>query len=107
MKRIIQYETQEGEVPFRAWLLAFKDATVRARIRTRMDRLLLGNFGDCKPVGGGVSELRLHFGPGYRVYFGIDHDANIILLLGGDKSKQERDICRAQQFWADHLRRSQ
>jgi putative addiction module killer protein len=62
----------------------------------------LGNFGDVRSVGDGVQELRIHFGPGYRVYFGRVGDAVIILLCGGDKGSQDRDIERAQEYWRDH-----
>jgi putative addiction module killer protein len=77
------------------------DAQTRARIRVRIDRLEEGLFGDVEPVGEGVSELRLDFGPGYRVYFG-QIDDQIHLLLGGSKRGQEKDIRRALQMWSDH-----
>ena len=106
IKRIIQYETGEGKCPFREWFLSLKDATVRAKIRSRLDRILLGSFGDCKSIGGGVFELRFHFGSGYRVYFGIDQNTIVILLYGGDKHAQERDIHRSQEYWKDYIRRN-
>ena len=107
IKQIIQYETLEGRCPFREWLLSFKDLKIRSRIRARIDRLLLGSFGDTKVVGEGVFELRYHFGPGYRVYFGIYQNQFVILLSGGDKNTQEKDIYRAQQYFQDYLRRNQ
>jgi putative addiction module killer protein len=80
---------------FDAWLTGMKDHIGKARIALRLDRAAKGNFGDCEPVGGGVSEMRIHYGPGYRVYF-TRRDAMIyLLLLGGDKSTQKRDIKRA------------
>ncbi len=62
--RILQYQRRDGKIPFKEWLLGLKDLQTRARIRTRLDRLRLGNFGDSKSVGGGIFELRFHFGPG-------------------------------------------
>ena len=80
---------------FAGWLRGLKDSVTRARIAARVQRLAFGNAGDARPVGGGVSELRLHFGPGYRVYF-VQHGAVLIVLLcGGDKATQDRDIAQA------------
>jgi len=104
-KEIVQYQTKSGKVPFREWLLSLKDITTRARIRTRLDRLALGNFGDCKSIGEGIFELRCHFGPGYRIYFGQDGRLLIVLLTGGDKSSQPKDIKLAKEFWEDYKRR--
>lgn len=67
--------------------------------------MALGNFGDCKPVGEGVFELRFHFGPGYRVYYGSYQQTIVVLLWGGDKKAQSRDVKRAQEYWKDFLRR--
>ena len=106
LKQIFWYETVEGKRPFGEWLLSLKDKNVRHRITIRLDRLIYGNFGDARQVGAGVSELRFHFGPGYRVYFGLDGEKIILLLSGGDKSSQGRDIQRAQQYWMDYLRRN-
>jgi putative addiction module killer protein len=80
---------------FDAWLAALKDKAGRARIVYRIRSAEHGNFGDCEPVGEGVSEMRIHFGPGYRVYFTRHGDVIYLLLLGGDKSSQKRDIKRA------------
>ena len=68
----------------------------------RLDRLELGNFGDCKPVGEGVLELRLDFGPGYRVYFAEDGPIIVLLLIGGDKNTQTKDIKTAKAYWQEH-----
>ena len=105
VQEILQYQTAKGKRPFGEWLLSLKDKSVRARILARLDRLILGNFGDTRRVGTGVWELRFHFGPGYRVYFGLDGDKIVILLCGGDKSGQWRDIQHAQECWTDYLRR--
>ena len=78
------------------WLGALRDVRARARIAKRIDRIADGNFGDAKSVGDGVSELRFAFGPGYRVYYVQRGDVVVILLCGGDKSSQERDIERAK-----------
>ncbi|HEY9098543.1 MAG TPA: type II toxin-antitoxin system RelE/ParE family toxin [Thiobacillus sp.] len=78
-----------------AWLLALKDKIGRARIIHRIRSAEHGNFGDCEPVGEGVSEMRIHFGPGYRVYYTRRGEVIYLLLLGGDKSTQKRDIKRA------------
>lgn len=71
----------------------------------RLERLETGNFGDCKGVGGGVSELRIDWGPGYRVYFGRDGQTVIVLLCGGDKRKQDADIRKAVELWQEFVDR--
>lgn len=83
---------------FARWHSAIKDIRVRARIADRIDRLASGNPGDVAPVGQGVSELRLHFGPGYRIYFMRRGALIILLLCGGDKSSQRRDIETARKL---------
>ena len=103
---LLEYLTEDGRNPFREWLLSLRDAPMRARVRVRLNRVRLGNFGDSHGVGGGVSELRLHLGPGYRVYYGRRGNALVILLCGGDKGTQARDIQRAQAYWTDYLRRA-
>ena len=95
------YQDQRGREPFTEWYNSLKDIRTQARIRKRLRRVEVGNVGDCEPVGKGVSELRLDFGPGYRVYFGEMGDT-LILLYGGDKSTQGRDIKRAQGYWAEY-----
>ncbi len=80
---------------FDSWLAALKDKVGRGRIAHRIRSAEHGNFGDCEPVGEGVSEMRIHFGPGYRVYFTRRGEVIYLLLLGGDKSSQKRDIKRA------------
>jgi putative addiction module killer protein len=77
---------------FSDWLIGLRDRNAKARIEIRIDRLALGNPGDVRPVGGGVSELRISYGPGYRVYFVQRGEVLVILLCGGDKSSQSRDI---------------
>lgn len=99
---IREYETAEGKVPFRQWL-ATLDRTTRARIQARVVRFETGNFGDHKSVGGGVQEARVMFGAGYRIYFGQDGSSLVLLLVGGSKASQAKDIRRAQSYWADYL----
>lgn len=101
-----EYVTAEGKIPFREWLDALRDVRARAKIRVRLNRIRLGNFGDAKPVGDGVSELRIPYGPGYRVYFARTGSTIVLLLCGGDKSTQSRDISTAKTYWLDYQRRS-
>lgn len=81
---------------FDSWLIKLRDRKARARIQARIDRIELGNFGDVQPVGGGISELRIFHGPGYRVYFTKHSSMIVVLLVGGDKSSQDKDIERAK-----------
>ena len=83
---------------FARWLAGLRDRRARMRITARIRRLSLGNFGDVKPVGGGISEMRVDYGPGYRVYFVQRGETLVILLAGGDKSTQGRDIARAREL---------
>ena len=91
---------------FRLWLKALKDAQAVVRINRRAERIAEGNFGDARPVGQGVSELRIHYGPGYRVYYAMAGAVVVLLLCGGDKGTQDADIERAIGFWKDWQRRS-
>lgn len=87
---------------FDAWLRGLKDRRAMMRIQARLDRVALGNLGDVEPVGEGVSELRIHYGPGYRLYFLQQGTVLVVMLCGGDKSSQQRDIkCakRLAQAW--------
>ena len=101
-REIETYRTQNGREPFTEWFSAIQDTSTQTRIRARLDRLEKGNFGDCASVGAGVFELRLHFGPGYRIYFGEMDKTIVLLLCGGDKSTQARDIQRAKTYWLEH-----
>jgi len=103
---ILEYLTESGQNPFRKWLEGLRDRQARAKIRVRLNRIRLGNFGDSKSVGGGVNELRIPYGPGYRVYFGRKGNEVVILLYGGHKKTQSKDIALAQEYWDDYLRRA-
>jgi putative addiction module killer protein len=99
---IREYVSADERNPFREWLETL-DVAVRARIQARILRFEMANLGDHKSVGAGVWEARLVFGPGYRIYFGKDGKSIILLLVGGTKASQRKDVRRAQNFWRDYL----
>lgn len=101
-KSVIFYCDAAGNEPFADWLNRLRDSVARRRILARLRRLEQGNYGDFKAVGSGVNELRFFFGAGYRVYFGEDGDTLVVLLCGGDKSSQRRDIEQAQAYWQEY-----
>ena len=103
---LVEYLKEDGKNVFRTWLRKLKDQMARARVRVRLNRVRLGNFGDCKSVGEGVNELRIDYGPGYRVYFGRHEQTIVILLCGGTKQSQSKDIEMAHEYWADYRRRT-
>ena len=100
-RELLNYATADFDEPFQIWIKGLKDAQGRAKIRARLNRVRLGNLGNCKPVGEGVCELKIDFGPGYRVYFGQEEE-KVILLTGGDKSTQSADVQRAKEYWRDY-----
>ena len=100
-QEVVAFRARDGRVPFEEWLDDLKDKRAVARVLARLARVRLGNLGDCKPVGEGVSELRVDYGPGYRVYFGQKGRTLVVLLCGGDKRTQDRDIRLARQFWQE------
>jgi putative addiction module killer protein len=100
-----EYLTGEGRSPFAEWLDGLRDRYARARIETRLARVRLGNLGDYAAVGDGVYELRVFYGPGYRIYFGLESNTVVLLLCGGTKSSQRRDIATAKAYWNDYRRR--
>lgn len=104
-RELVEYREPGGTIPFRRWLDRLRDVRARARIDARLLRVRLGNFGDSKAVGGGVQELRIDYGPGYRVYFGLDGERIVVLLVGGSKATQTSDIARAKQYWGRYLQR--
>lgn len=105
MSELRRYQLEDGSIPFTEWLRCLRDARARAQIEVRLRRVSVGNFGDCKPVGEGVSELRMDIGPGYRVYYGKHGQELVILLCGGDKGSQQADIACAKVYWTDWKRR--
>ncbi len=97
-----EYVTESGKKPFAEWLLKLKDRKSRAIVLRRIGQAEEGNFGTHRDLGDGLFELKIDFGPGYRVYFGLDGDTLIILLCGGNKGSQDRDIETAKKYWADY-----
>lgn len=103
--RIIDlYQNPNGTVPFTKWFDS-RDTRIQERIQARLDSVSIGNLGDHKSVGDGVWELKLNFGPGYRIYYGQVDNTIVLLLCGGDKSSQNRDIKRAKSYWTEYKTR--
>jgi len=96
-----------GKDVFDEWLSDLADARAQAKIATRIDRLAAGNFGDCKPLQKGLSEPRIDWGPGYRVYYAMVGKVCVLLLCGGDKRKQSADINRAIEYLTDYQERGE
>jgi len=106
MINVIRYVTESGKDVFGDWLDALVDRRAVAKVLVRIDRLAAGNLGDCKPVGAGVWELRIDWGPGYRVYYAMAGQKVLLLLSGGSKRRQSADIKQAIANWSDYQRRS-
>lgn len=98
-REVLFYQDANNKEPFVDWLESLRDATARRRILKRLRMVEHGHFGDCKPVGEGITELRFFFGSGYRVYLGEASNEIIILLTGGDKASQAKDIKKAKAYW--------
>lgn len=103
---VVLYIDRDGRCPFDLWF-ARLDAAAAIKVTTAIARMAQGNLGDVKPVGGGVAERRIQTGPGYRLYFGRDGDALVVLLAGGTKRRQQDDIAAAKKRWTDYLSRKQ
>ena len=102
MARLVRYVTPEGRDYFGEWFDALS-SEVRGRVQARLDRIEFDNYGDHRVLRGGIAELRLDFGPGYRVYFGRDAEDLVVLLAAGAKQRQSRDIERARRLWQQYL----
>ena len=102
--RILVYADSDGRAPFESWFREL-DARAQAKVTVALDRLKRGNVSNVSGVGESVFELKLDWGPGYRLYFGRDGDRIVILLLGGTKKRQSRDIATAKSFWLDYKSR--
>ena len=103
---VLHYQTAARRIPYQEWFDSLADSSVKAAVLARVNRLRLGTFGDWQPVGAGVSELRIHYGAGYRIYFGRRGQAVVILLTGGDKRSQDADIKTAKRYWKDYETRT-
>jgi putative addiction module killer protein len=97
-KELVAYKTEDQREPFTEWLYSIKDKVNQKRILVRLKRIAQGNYGDHKRFSG-IVELRFDFGKGYRVYCGEDGHTLVLLLIGGDKGSQEKDIQKALQYW--------
>ena len=102
---IRRYITPDGRNPFAEWLSSLRNLNAVVKIEQRLDRVRLGNLGNSKSVGEGVCELKVDFGPGYRVYFGQFGSTIVLILCGGDKSSQEQDIRKAKEYWKEYEER--
>ena len=100
------YQTPEGKVPYLDWLASVKDKVTKARIVNGITKMEAGNFGVSESVGSGVFELKLNFGPGYRVYYALEDERIILLLLGGSKKGQQGDIHNAKEYLRDYRSRN-
>ena len=103
-REVLYYKTVLGVLPFREWRSGITDDETRGIVDARIARLRGGNFGNSEPIGGGASESKIDFGPGYRIYYGID-GSKVVLLCAGDKSTQNADIRRAKGYWKDYKKR--
>lgn len=99
-----EYLAPDGTSPYAKWFDEL-NAQAAAKVATVVARMAQGNFSNAKSVGAGVHEYRIDFGPGYRIYFGRDGDRVVILLGGGTKKRQQKDISEAQKLWSDYKRR--
>lgn len=104
-KKIREYTRSDGSSPFAQWLDGLRDRVAQDKIAARLKRVTLGNLGNYRSVGEGVCELKIDYGAGYRVYFGQVGLVVVLLLCGGDKSTQDRDIKLAKEYWRDYAKR--
>ena len=106
MYELRDYSTRDGKKPFAIWLKGLRAVQAQRAIDLRLVRSREGNFGDHKACGGGVWEMRIFLGPGYRLYYALDGPRIVLLLCGGDKSSQSADIRRAAEYWKDWKERA-
>ena len=106
MFKVSDYISDDGYDPFKKWLESLSDRQARARILVRIQRLAAGNFGDCKPIAEGIWELRIDHGVGYRVYYAKAGEKLILILVGGDKRRQQADIETALEYWNNWKRKN-
>ncbi|HPU81866.1 type II toxin-antitoxin system RelE/ParE family toxin [Accumulibacter sp.] len=106
MFELLDYQTASGHDPFKEWLADLADRQARAKVAVRVQRMAAGNFGDHKPLSDGVWELRIDHGPGYRVYYAQANLRVLLLLVAGDKRRQQADIETAVRYWQDWQRRN-
>lgn len=104
MIKLVEYQTTNGKNPFEKWYNSL-NALAAAKITVALIRMEQGNLSNAKGVGSGVQEFRINFGAGYRVYFGKDGDEIVILLAGGTKKRQQKDIENAKSYWLDYKKR--
>ncbi len=104
-RELVNYQTTDGQEPFSEWFYSLRDKQTQRRVSARLLRVEEGNLGDHASVGDDVWELRLFFGAGYRIYYAEEGDRIILLLSGGDKSSQSRDIERAKVYWKEYQER--
>lgn len=105
VQKTLEIFCSHNKEPFSEWLASIKDERAAAKIKARLARVRLGNIGNSRSVGQGVRELKIDYGPGYRVYFGQVGDELIILLCGGDKRGQNDDIKKAKEYWSSYKKR--
>ena len=101
-RKAVLFQTLSGTIPFDAWLGKIKDVRTKAKIVSRIERAEMELFGDWKSIDAEVKELRIDWGPGYRVYFAILGDEIILLIMGGDKKSQAKDILKAKSYWSEY-----
>lgn len=106
MFKVSDYLTDDGHDHFKEWLGNLAERQARARVVVRVQRMAVGNFGDCKPIADGVWELRIDYGPGYRVYYARTGGKLLLILVGGDKRKQQAEIETALEYWKNWNRRN-
>ena len=104
MIEVREYVDPAGKSPFTKWVFEL-NVQAAVKVAAALERIADGNLSNVKPVGAGVLEFRINFGPGYRIYFGRDGDRLIILLAGGTKKRQQADIVKAKEYWIDYRKR--